>query len=347
MRPAPIPLCVIGGGSIGMRHISCAVASDMVALTAVVEQDAEQRAVLTARGLHVVADVSDVPAQTKGAIIATPTPHHANVAMDCLSRGWAILVEKPLTQTVAEADALCRQAQTAGLPLYAGHHRRCHPFVTTARATMDQLGHMVAVQGIWSLRKHDTYFDVPWRTTAGAGPVLTNLSHEVDLLHCLAGPITEVSALYSNAARGLEVEDTTAIALRFASGALGTFIMSDAGASPWAFEAATAENPAITVRGDDPLRFIGTSGSMSFPSLQMWKGAKGQPTDWQHAMIPKAGPELDKVDGIAVQLDRFAAVVRGAQDDLLATGEDGRRTMLVIDAIQRAARTSKTQSISA
>jgi len=133
--------------------------------------------------------------------------------------------------------------------------------------------------------------------------------------------------------------------MRFASGALGTFIMSDAGASPWAFEAATAENPAINVRGDDPLRFIGTIAAMSFPSLQMWSGLEGSPTDWQHPMQHHQGPTLPKVDAIKVQLDRFAAIVQGSSDDLLATGQDGRRTMLVLDAVQRAAATGQTQSV--
>ncbi len=342
---ARVPLCVVGGGSIGLRHIQCAVASDKVQLTAVVEPDAARRAVLRDDGLPAVADVSEVTADTQAAIVSTPTPNHAAVAMACLDRGWAVLVEKPLTETVAEADALCAHAATKDLPLVAGHHRRCHPFVAQARAGLAELGQLVALQGIWSLRKHDSYFDVPWRRTDGAGPIMTNLSHEVDLLQHLAGPIVEVGVMSSNAARGLDVEDTAAVSLRFANGALGTFILSDAGASPWAFEAATGENPAIAVRGDDPLRFIGTGGSLSFPSLDMWTPKGDEPPDWQHRLAHRSGAKTAPVDGIAAQLDRFAGVVNGAPDDVLATGADGRSTMLVLDAIQLAARTGQTQKV--
>ena len=214
-----------------------------------------------------------------------------------------------------------------------------------ARALLAGLGPLVAVQGLWSLRKHDSYYDAPWRRRAGAGPILTNLSHEVDLLHCLIGPITEVAAMTANAARGLEIEDTTALSLRFAGGALGSFVMSDAGASPWAFEAATGENPAIAPRGGDPLRLIGTDGALAFPSLRRWGATPGTPPDWRHPLTETPGPDLAHVDAIAVQLDRFAAVAQGGRDDLLATGRDGLRTMAVLDAVLRAAQTGQTQQV--
>jgi predicted dehydrogenase len=342
---SPLPLCVIGGGSIGMRHIECAMASDVVALTAIVEPSPPRRKELASIGLPVVADLDAVPVETSAAIVATPTQNHAQVAMDCLDRGWAVLVEKPLTHTHSEAGRLCAHAATLNLPLLTGHHRRCHPFVAEASKRIDTLGGLIAIQGIWCLRKHDSYYDAPWRTQAGAGPIMTNLSHEIDLLHCLAGPITEVSTMTSNAARGHQVEDTTAVSLRFESGAIGNFLMSDAAVSPWAFEAATGENPSIAVRGDDPIRFMGANGALGFPSLQTWGATSGSPPDWQHPLTDRAGPSLSKVDGIAMQLDRFAAVVQGAGDDFLATGEDGLRCMLVLDAIQKSAQSGRTEDV--
>ena len=340
-----VPLCVVGGGSIGMRHVECARASEAVQLTAVVEAHAPRHAELAALGLPVVADLADIPPETRGAVIATPTQTHASVAMACLDRGLAVLVEKPLTQTLDDARALCAKANDLGLPLFTGHHRRCHPFVAEARSRMDQLGGLIAIQGIWCLRKHDSYYDEVWRTQPGAGPIMTNLSHEIDLLHCLAGEITEVSTMNANVARGHAVEDTTAVSLRFASGAIGNFLMSEAAVSPWAFEAATSENPAIAVRGPDPLRFMGARGALGFPSLEMWGAGSGVAPDWQHELVSSKGPSLPKVDGIASQLDRFAAIVDGATDDLLATGADGLRTMLVLDAIQRAALSGRTEIV--
>lgn len=344
---AKTPVCVVGGGSIGLRHIGCAQASEVATLTAVVEPDVMRRAELQADGVPVVANLDAVPPATKAAIVATPTPKHLQVALDCLARGWAVLVEKPLVETVAEADLLCARAEALNLPLVVGHHRRCHPFVAQARVQLHRLGDIVAVQGIWALRKHNSYYDVDWRRAPGAGPILTNLSHEIDLLTCLLGPIAEVSALCSNASRGFAVEDTTTLALRFQSGALGSFIMSDAGASPWAFEAATGENPDIAVRGDDPLRIIGTKGALSFPSLNMWLGGQGTAPDWQHPLNHVPGPKMPRVDGIAAQLDCFAQIVRGQADDLLATGADGRANMVALAAVQASALSGKSQQVTA
>ena len=325
-----LPLCIIGAGSIGMRHVACAQASDAVRLTGIVDPGRADA----------LASLDAVPEDTRAAIVATPTGDHLATAMACLDRGWAVLVEKPLTATLAEAEALCDRADTLGLPLLTGHHRRCHPFVAVARDRIATLGPLVAVQGIWSLRKHDDYFDTDWRRGPGAGPILTNLSHVVDLLRLLAGKIVQVGAMTAQAARGLTVEDTAVLSFRFAGGALGSFTLSDAGASPWGFEAATGENPAIAVRGPDPLRFIGTTGALGFPSLRVWRG-----TDWRCAMTPQDPPDLPGVDGIAAQLARFAHVAQGVSDDGLATGRDGLAAMRVMDAISRAVASGQTQDI--
>ncbi|MGA0715964.1 MAG: Gfo/Idh/MocA family protein [Gemmobacter sp.] len=315
----PLPLCVIGGGQIGLRHAQVAVASERILLTAVVEPRAARRAELAALGLPAVPTLGDVPAGTRAAVVATPTQDHAAAGLAALAEGWGLIVEKPLAATLAEARALCAAAARAGLALVTGHHRRCHPFVQAARAQLPALGDPVGVQALWSLRKHEGYFDEGWRRRPGAGVMMTNLSHEIDLMQMLLGPIEEVSALLSRARRELAVEDTAALSLRFANGALGSVLISDAGASPWGFEAATGENPMLAASGQDYLRVIGTAGALELPSLRRWRG-----DDWRLAMHPQDGPRFAAVDPLAVQLERFADLMDGAPDDVLCTGPQGR-----------------------
>ena len=319
-----LPLCVIGGGQIGLRHVQVAMASDRVRLTAVMEPVAERRAVLMAMGLPVAATLAEVPAATRAAVVATPTNDHAATALDALSRGWALIVEKPLAASLAQARLLLDAAAQAGLPLVTGHHRRCHPFVQAARGLLAALGDPVGVQGLWSLRKHDSYYDAPWRRRPGAGVLMTNLSHEVDLLHVLAGEVTEVSAMLSAARRGLAVEDTAALSLRFSSGALGSFLISDAGASPWGFEPASGENPDLAISGQDYLRLTGTRGALEFPSLRLWHGG-----DWRDPMTVAGGPAFARIDPLQAQLHRFAAVLDGATDDVLCDGAAGLAALAV------------------
>ena len=338
---ADLPLCVVGGGNIGLRHATMALSARGVRLTTVVEPDESRRSELQQQGLPVAASVDDVPSDTAAAVIATPTPDHCPSGLTALQNGWAVLVEKPLTETLEESEELCRMAEQKGLPLFTGHHRRSHPFTALAVEQIPELGQLVAVQGLWSLRKHDTYYDVPWRRTKGAGPILTNLSHELDLLRLMAGEIEEVTAMTSSATRTLDIEDTCAMTIRFSSGALGTFLISDAGASPWAFEAATGENPGIAWSGQDPVRFICTSGALSFPSLTRWGAGEPGEIEWSKPLKQSPGPGIHRVDPIEVQLERFARAVSGHDEPLLATGRDGQATLAATVATIRAAETGR------
>lgn len=338
---APLPLAVLGAGLIGQRHVEMALRSPAVRLSAVVEPAPELRARLIAAGLPAVAGIEAVPRDTRAAIIATPTPDHHASALAALDRGWAVLVEKPIAATMGEARALCAAARAGGLALVTGHHRRCHPFTLAARDLVARIGAPVAVQALWSLRKHDRYFDPPWRRAPGAGPVMTNLSHEIDLLRFLLGEIEEVQAMLSHARRGFAVEDTAALSLRLANGALGSVAISDAGASPWSFEAASGENPGIAASGEDYLRIIGTEGALAFPSLTFWgAGAEGA-IDWRRPLARRDGPRLARVDPIAEQIARFAALAGGAADPVLASGADGAATLEITLATLLSAETRR------
>ncbi|MEO3413080.1 Gfo/Idh/MocA family oxidoreductase [Roseovarius sp. CAU 1744] len=240
-----------------------------------------------------------------------------------MRRGLAVLVEKPVAATLDDARALIAAAEAAALPLIVGHHRRCHPFVTAARQAVQELGELVGLQGMWCLSKHTAYYEPEWRRQAGAGPLMTNLSHEIDLLHFLIGGISEVTTLTSSARRGLAIEDTAAIAFRFENGTLGSFLISDAGASPWSFEAATGENPAIAISGKDYIRIAGTEGAMEFPSLTRWGTSAAGEADWSKPLHCTSGPGLQKVDPLLEQVNRFAALVTGKDDDVLCRGAEG------------------------
>lgn len=332
----PLPLIVVGAGSIGQRHIETAMASDAVDLCAIVEPEPGLRAQLEQRGLPGVPFLDAAPAHARAAIVATPTADHAATAMACLDRGMAVLVEKPIAHTLAAAQKLVAHARAKDLPLIVGHHRRCHPFLIAARDMMGDLGEPVGAQGLWSLRKHDSYYDMPWRTQPGAGPLLTNLSHEVDLLQFLMGDIAQVTALTSAQTRGLAVEDSATLAFAFGSGALGSFLMSDAGLSPWAFEAGTNENPAIAPSGQDYLRIIGTAGALSLPSMTRWQ-ADGAPADWTNPLRCAKAWSGATVDPISAQLDRFARVAMGEEDTILCDATAGLSALAITLATAYAA----------
>ncbi len=100
----------------------------------------------------------------------------------------------------------------------------------------------MSVEATCWLAKPDDYFEVAWRREAGAGPIFTNLIHDIDLMRALCGDVTSVQAIETNAIRGHAVEESAAVLLRFENGALGTLNVSDATVAPWSWETTSGEN---------------------------------------------------------------------------------------------------------
>ena len=323
----PLPLCVVGGGLVGLRHARIAHSSEGIDLSAVVEVHGTRRKEIAASGLPVVADMAEVPARTEAAVIAVPTADHFACSSDAISKGWALLVEKPITGTVGDAQCLIDAAEKNGLPLFTGHHRRCHRLIERFKKRLHRIGLAIAVQGLWSLRKHDDYFDVPWRMRSGGGPLMINLSHDLEMSMYLLGPIRRIDARSARFARGGSMEDTAALIMAFESGVLGSYLLSDAGASPWSFESATGENPTLGYSGEDCMVIIGDRGAIGFPSGVVWEAISGESPDWRNSLVRDCEPSavVDRVgfDTLAEQMARFVRSLEGDEVDL-CSGEQGR-----------------------
>ncbi|MSU88758.1 gfo/Idh/MocA family oxidoreductase [Rhodobacteraceae bacterium 2CG4] len=326
----PVRVVVVGAGSVGARHAQAVAAHPRATLAAVVDPSEPLRA---AHDAPCFAALDDVDVAAEAAIIATPTGLHAPLGAQAAARGWTVLVEKPIAATLEQADALIAACEAADVPLLVGHHRRTHAVAARARALLatGAIGRVVGVSGMWCVRKPDGYFDVPWRSGDAGSPVLINLVHDLDLLHYLLGPIAEAQPLLSTAIRRGATEDSGAVALRFENGALGTILFTDSAPSPWGFETATGENPAIAAGGDDCYRFVGTAGALGFPSLTLWDGAR----DWSEPAVRTAAAPVPPTEPLAAQIDHLCDVVRhGAAP--LCSGADGRAALeLAQDIITR------------
>ncbi len=81
-----------------------------------------------------------------------------------------------------------------------GHHRRHTPVLRRAKALVDAgvPGRPVAAHGMATWRKPASYFDLPWHAQSGAGTILINLIHDIDLQRYLLGAITRVQVFTSN-----------------------------------------------------------------------------------------------------------------------------------------------------
>jgi predicted dehydrogenase len=126
----PIRVAVIGVGHLGRHHARILAALDGASLVAVVDTDAERaNTVAAATGTRPLGDYRDLTGQVDAVSIAAPTELHHEIAMSFLQEGTSVLVEKPMTRTLDEADALMAAAAASGATLAVGQTERYNPAV--------------------------------------------------------------------------------------------------------------------------------------------------------------------------------------------------------------------------
>ena len=280
-------------------------------------------------------------------VLATPNALHVPHALLCIQAGLPLLLEKPIAATVAEAEILVRAVDEKQARVLIGHHRAHSPIMAMAREVVQsgKLGRLVSVMGSALFFKPDHYFsDAPWRRELGAGPILLNLIHEIHNLRMLCGDIVAVQAFASHAVRNFPVEDTVAINLRFASGALGTFMLSDTAACARSWEQTSGENTAYPSYDDEDCYVLsGTSGSLSVPTMRLKTYARDEDRSWWKP-FEQSVVGMQRADPIAIQMEHFGAVVRGEAEPLVSA-RDGLLNLRITEAITLAARTGHTVEI--
>lgn len=340
----PVRIAIAGAGLIGRAHALRIAQLHGCELAGFADPSSSAVALAAEHGVPLHGDLPALLANERpdGVILATPNALHVPGALQCLDAGVPVLVEKPVADTVDDAQRLVEAAARTGVPVLVGHHRRHSAILERAVETVQSgvLGRIVSVNASATFVKPDQYFvDGPWRTQPGGGPILINLVHEIDNLRALVGDIVEVQAFASNAIRGFAVEDTVAINLRFANGALGTFILSDCAASPRSWEQTAGENKSYDRHGDEDCYVIaGTHGSLEVPTMRVRHYA-GERSWW--APLSTRTILLPDVDPLAAQLAHFAQVIRGEATPRV-TAADARKTLQATLAVAEAARTGRT-----
>ncbi len=342
-------IALVGAGAIGRRHMALLAGSPRARLCAIVDPMPQAQALAAEAGVPWYDGLPALFAADRpdGAILATPNALHVPGAIACAGQGVPALIEKPVADTVAQGERLVRVLRECGLPMLVGHHRRHSAALRAACEVVasGRLGRLVSVMGSALFHKPEAYFrDAPWRGQPGGGPVLINLIHDIDNLRMLCGPIDAVQAIASHATRGLAVEDTVALTLRFAGGALGSFCLSDTAAASRSWEQTSGENPDYPRdTGEDCYFLAGTRGSLAVPTLRTWTYA-GE-ASW-HAPFERARIALVAHDPLAAQLDHFCDVVKGRAEPLV-TPADALESLRVVEAVSRAMASGRLEPVGA
>ena len=202
-------------------------------LAAAVDRQADSKALADSWGVPFFTDVKEMLDRIKpeGVAIAVPPQFHKSVALDCMEAGAGVLLEKPVTLTLEEADELIAAEKKTGKRVLVGHHHRFEPTMNMAREKIasGDFGRLIGFHIFGTLPKPQSYFAQEYRKKreTGGGPVVSNGIHDVDRIRYLCGDVEEVFAMKGNRIRGYEVEDTASVSFRCKNGAVGTYYISD------------------------------------------------------------------------------------------------------------------------
>lgn len=161
-----------------------------------------------------------------GVIVSNPTALHLEVALAAAEAGAALLIEKPVSDSLAGLDQLQSTLAQSGKPAMMGFHFRFHPVLNQVKTLLNsgQLGKPLSARAHWGeyLPGWHTWEDYRRSYAARAdlgGGVVNTLSHPLDYLRWLLGEVEAVSAWTGNLSNlELDVEDHADILLRFAAG---------------------------------------------------------------------------------------------------------------------------------
>jgi predicted dehydrogenase len=177
---------VIGVGYLGQHHARIYTEIEGAELVGVADTN-RQQAETIAEKYHCEAmyDYRDMLGIVDALSIVTPTTSHFPIALDCLRAGKDILIEKPITVTVAEADHLSGESAHTGCIIQVGHLERYNPAVLAA-VDLIQKPVFIESERLSPFLGRGTDVDV----------TLDLMIHDIDIMLSLIGePVKEIHAV--------------------------------------------------------------------------------------------------------------------------------------------------------
>lgn len=229
MKKDKLGFGVIGCGRIAPKHTESIMAipeAELIAVCDIIPEKADDFArkyqAEAHYDYHELLKRDDIDVVT----IATPSGNHAEIGMAAAKAGKHVMVEKPMSMTLQEADELIKTCKECGVKLAVIHQNRFNKSIKTLRAALEagRFGKLTHGQATvrWN-RNQEYYIQAPWRgTKLQDGGVLMNQSiHNIDLLQWMMGPVESVYGYTTTALRNIEMEDVAGAVIKFKNGAIG------------------------------------------------------------------------------------------------------------------------------
>jgi UDP-N-acetylglucosamine 3-dehydrogenase len=305
---------VIGVGAMGKNHARLYSELPNVELIGVADvNEILATSIAQTYGCKPYADYHDLLDGNLDAVsIAVPTTLHNKVALDAIKKGINVLVEKPIADTVENADEIIKAARENRIKLMVGHVERFNPAIIKLKELIDSglLGDVVSISA-----KRVGYYDPRIRDV---GIIIDLGTHDIDIMSYLYGE--GVKEVYASAGSVVHShEDHAIITLNFGSGSSGVIDTN------W-----------LTPHKVRNLTVIGSKGIAEVNYIEETLRIFDQ--EW----IRDA--KIEKEEPLKLELMHFIDCVQHDREPLVS-GEEGKHALAVALAAVESARTGKVCEI--
>ncbi|HLK70754.1 MAG TPA: Gfo/Idh/MocA family oxidoreductase [Steroidobacteraceae bacterium] len=304
-----IRAAVIGAGYLGRFHAQkYAQLADCTLVAVVDAQSGAAERLAGELGVRALADYRALLGEVDAVSIATPTPSHCNIALAFLQAGAHVLVEKPITETAAEAERLIHAAREHRRVLQVGHLERFNPAILAAEALFAE-PRFIECHRLAPFRERGTDVNV----------VLDLMIHDIDLLQMIvASPLAALEAI-GTPVFSSEIDIANA-RLRFENGCVANVTAS-----------------RVSLKTERKLRIFRDDAYLSIDLQQkiltvIRKREAGSASASPGLPVHIEEQSFEQGDALRAEIESFLAAVRG-EAPIKVTGEDGLRALRTAIAI--------------
>jgi predicted dehydrogenase len=300
-----IRAAVVGVGALGRHHARILASTPDVEFVGVADTSrARAREMATEYGVAAFDDPLELIGRADAVCLATPTASHHDVASALIDAGLHVLVEKPMTTTLEQADDLLARALARGVVLAVGHTERFNPAVNAALPFLTK-PRFIEVHRLGTFPDRSLDIDV----------VFDLMIHDLDLL--LAALRQEVVSIEAVGVPVLtDRVDIANARLRFTDGCIANLTASR-----------ISRDRVRKIRFIEPAAYV--SVDYASREVEVWRLRK---QDGARPMIEGGPVPVPDGEPLRLEIDDFFAAVRAGCAPRV-TGEDGRRALALAQRI--------------
>jgi predicted dehydrogenase len=301
----PIRVGVVGVGHLGRHHARLLAAMEGVHLVAVVDTQTDRAAaVAQAANTRPLTDFRELLGEVEAVTVAVPTELHRDIAVPFLERGIGVLVEKPMTRSLEEADSLLETSRASGATLAVGHTERYNPAVAAVMPLVSR-PRFIEVHRLGVFPDRSLDIDV----------VFDLMIHDLDVILSMVS--ADVSAIEAVGVPVLTARfDIANARLRFADGCIANVTAS-----------------RISRERVRKIRFFQPDAYISIDyAAQEVEGYRLVRRDGERPDIRGGQLPVTREEPLKRELEDFVSAVRDRRQPLV-TGDAGRRALALAQAI--------------